>query len=152
MLPFWSRGGYSVGMATPEDELYELLKQGSDAGTQMPNNEDQSVSGTTNLYEDPQDRVPAGYGGSPWGEDGPKGVYHSDGVRAESIKDRQGVLGRAFGERALSNGGDEKRLMAKHLATAASGNFETHSLGMGGRTPEKTASLMERVRKLSGRV
>lgn len=148
---------------TPEDELHELLKQSADrAGTAMENDEDKSTVGTTNLYDDPEDRGKAETVDAPWGEAGttlkghPQADHQSDGVWEEHKKVRQGVLDRAFSGRSKADAADQA-LISQNFTHGAAGDFSAHSVHLQGKSIEKVShprrmSLMENVRKLTGRI
>jgi len=138
-------------MSHHEDELYELLKQGSDAGTTLPNNEDQSVSGTTSLYEDPDDQNAAGTTESPWGKEGPKDPYHNtNAAHQASVDVRHGVLERSFKNMPQASR-DAKAAISKNFTTR---DYTSHSAQLQSKTAQAEppkASLMESVTRLVGR-
>jgi len=143
---------------TNEEELYDLLKS---AGTSTGDNEDSSVAGVNRLYDDPEDRPPAGRSHSNWGDPGPtlnghpQADHSSDGAWAEHKKDRQGVLNKLFTKRQEAAASDQK-LISENFARGASGDFTSHSVQLQGKSIEKISyprgsTLQQQVRRLIGR-
>ena len=143
---------------THEEELYDLLKS---AGTSTGDNEDKSTVGVTHLYDDPEDRPPPGESHSKWGDRGPtldghpQADHASNGAWAEHKKERQGVLNNLFNSRPSAAAADQK-LISENFARGASGDFNSHSVQLQGKSVEKishprAATLQQQVRRLLDR-
>jgi len=145
-----------------EDELYELLQTKRAAG-ELQNNEGESTVGTVDLYAKPEDRIPAGDLNAPWGEEGtsekgePNQAFHnSSGAYNAHKAGRQGLLDRAFAGRSKADAADQA-LIAANFDHGKSGDFTAHSVHLQGKSLEKishprTPTLMDRVRRLAGRI
>lgn len=133
-----------------EEELYELLKQGNDIGVTLPNNEGHMITGETSIYEDPEDRNPAGTTESPWGEKGPEEAFHhTEAAHKESLNVRHGVIDRNFRFKPQADAA-AKKTISDNFSTR---DYESHSIHLQKKTASVPAqTLMERVRRLSGRV
>lgn len=154
---------YHLYMATPEDQLYELLNTPKKASGELPNNEDVSTAATMNMYDDPEDRPDPGESHSLWGDEGPsegkrpnQAFHNSTGVYDEAVKDRQGVVKNVFHDPGKASKADQA-LIAENFAHGSSGDFTTHSIQLQPKSVEKishprTPTLMDQVRKIAGRV
>lgn len=131
------------------EELYELLKEGIDTtpSTSTGADEQESVDGTTQLYEDPP-QVET----TPPDDDNPQ--EHTTGAEEEHKKVRQGVLDNAFEGRGNADKADQA-LVSQNFSHGAAGDFTTHSVHLQGRSVEKVSyprspTLREQVRKITG--
>jgi len=125
--------------------------------TALKSNENESVKGKNQIYEDPEGRE-SGTGEGPWGEpprmvDGRHQPFHqNDATFAESKNVRRGVL-----DRVLSNFAPAKKVtsevMGKNFDHVRSGDFETHSalLQEKTKTGSRQETLGDRVKNLLGR-
>lgn len=130
---------YYLGMTTPEDELYNVLK----VATQTGDDEGRVVPGTTQLYEDPP-----GIETAPPDDDNQS---FSEGVAEESKKDREGVLDKAFVGKGNTDVSDQA-LIRENFAHGKPGQFVAHSTHLEGEEVKtshpRAESLTEAVRRL----
>lgn len=135
-------------MATPENELYELLK--SSASTKTPDNEDESNPGMENTYvhiPDSLDLMADANTAEPH--------VHTTGAHEANKDVRFGVLGRSFAGKTKADA-EHMKCISKNFAHGASGDYTTHSTHLQSKPVEKvahllTATLMERVKSVAGR-
>ena len=149
-------------MGTPEEALFDILQGTKVAGdTDVKTNEDDSTVGTTHIYDEPEDREPAGQSDSPWGEAGPTKdgnpdpVVYSSGARDQHRETRQGVIDTTFSSKPKSDTVEQK-FIEENFAHGASGDFTTHSVHLQPKSVEKishprSSTLMEDVVKKLGR-
>lgn len=128
---------------TPEDELFEILKS---AGTKIDNNEDSSVSASSDLHEEPGNRESRNID-APWGEEGPKDPAHnSNAVWNQSRRNSVGVLSKAFsGFRSAASA--NKSVISQSLSTRS---YESRS-PMLKQAHTRASTLLERVKRITGR-
>jgi hypothetical protein len=137
-------------MATPESELFELLKQAGNTtpGTSTGDDEQAPVSADkTQLYEDPP-----GVETAPPSDDN---QGFSSGAVEENKVVREGVLNKAFAGKANADKADQA-LISKNFVNAKPGKFIAHSPHLKGEEVKKAShpraeTLVSAVRRLSGR-
>ena len=136
-------------MTTPEEELYEIVKQGTNTtpGTSTGDDEGETTKGTTQVYEDPP-----GVETKP--PDDANDSFSSGAVEA-SEDVQQGVLNRSFDSKKNSDQA-EQALIRQNFTQAVPGRFIAHSVHLKGERVKKaehprSQSLLAAVRRLSGR-
>lgn len=125
--------------------------------TATKDNENESVKGKLQVYEDPEGRE-SGTGEGPWGErprmaDGRHQPFHqNDATYAESKNVRRGVLDRVLATFKPAQQADQK-LMSANFDHVRNGDFEAHSALLQGKTKTgaRQGTLGDRVKALVGR-
>lgn len=125
--------------------------------TATKDNETESVKGKNQIYEDPEGRE-SGTGEGPWGEpprmaDGRHQPFHqNEATFAESKNVRRGVLDRVLSSFKPMQGVAQKT-MGENFDHVRSGDFETHSALLQGKTKTgaRHETLGDRVKNLLGR-
>lgn len=129
----------------------EAAEKSKVAAGQLDTNADESTVRYGDLYDNPPGRTDGGNINARWGEGpnkekGKQAPFHNnDATFAAANKERRDVVARALDTFPAASAVDQA-LLAKNLAHAASGDYETHSVLL--HDGAKHASLSDRVKKL----
>jgi hypothetical protein len=138
-----------AGQGDLESWLGKEAEKKNEAG-RLETNADESTVYYSDLYDNPAGRKDGGNNDSRWGEGpnkekGKQAPFHNNAATTTAAdKERHEVASRAFATLPAASA-VAKALLAKNLAHAASGDYESHSVML---HKTKQASLLDRVKNL----
>lgn len=141
------QGAFETWLGKEAEEAQAARKTAAKLG----DNEDQSTVDYADIYKNPPGRKDGSNGNGSWGEKpnmrkGEQAPFHLNRTSVDNAnQERRDVTARALDSFPAASA-VEQAILAKNLAHAASGEYETHSVLLHGGV--KQASLSERVQKI----